>query len=88
MKKNSTPKEMAGEQNSYLRFRVPHALKEAFEAKCDARGAAMSKVVRNLLEAYNRADEARDPLVAPLVVSSTRKKTTKAPKDKSPKRKP
>lgn len=61
---------MAGEQDSYLRIRVPQGLQKRFKASCEARGASMSKVVRILLEGACVAVDEGDPLIAPLVVSS------------------
>jgi hypothetical protein len=62
--------DMAGEQDSYLRIRVPEKLQKRFKAACTARGADMSKIVRSLLTACCEAADAGDPLIAPLTVSS------------------
>lgn len=63
---------MAGEQSSYLRFRIPDALKDEFKAACKARGQDMSKAARNLLEGFRDAD-INDPLIAPLRITSKKK---------------
>lgn len=73
MKKSPHAHQMAGEQDDYLRVRVPTGLHDRFKAAVKRR-SDKSKVIRFLLEAYCDADDAGDTLLPPLVVKAKGKK--------------
>ena len=62
------PFAMAGDQDSYLRVRVPEALQARFKQLCEEHGVTMSKVVRNLLKACCESADAGQPLGGPMEI--------------------